>query len=610
MSAPLFLVLASPSFFSPSFAFTSHFDSDGAPLSELSWSSSLAVVAVSFSGLFTFIFLMLACLCCKKGDISFKVELWLSGSVWLSSSAAQVSRCGPKECAVCGEMGPGWFGKVLLGEVNSGLGSTQAVVKELRSSASVQDQIHFLEEAQPYRTLQHPALLQCLALCSEETPYLLIMEYCPLGDLKGYLRSCRAADSMTPDPGMTPDPAVLQRMACEISSGLLHLHKHNFVHSDLALRNCLLTSDLTVKIGDYGLAHSHYKDDYFVTPDKLWVPLRWIGPELVDEVHGNLLLVDQTKPSNIWSLGVTMWELFEFGSQPYRHYSDRQVLTYAIKERQLKLSKPLLEIPLSERWYEVMQFCWLLPEQRPDAEEVHLLLTHLCVKGSSAAEDDFEKRWNSLRPAGPPRPLLPPAPPLPPLRARRRYSDRHPDQPRTQLRVPLGSGLPPPLPPRPPAVPECVLCPWGGRPGPGGLPSFTQRPAVQRYVHMEARGLDCPVCDCSPDYLPQPRSYWSADVHKADAYDWDASPALSLAMEPLLGQEPCSPAHAWETGQYVSYKDRDGGHYCETPPTEEEGEESCLRGEESCLMGEESCLLGEESCLMGEGPACWGRSPV
>uniref|UniRef100_A0AAZ3SJP7 Uncharacterized protein n=1 Tax=Oncorhynchus tshawytscha TaxID=74940 RepID=A0AAZ3SJP7_ONCTS len=39
---------------------------------ELSWPSSLAVVAVSFSGLFTFVFLMLACLCCKKGHIGFK----------------------------------------------------------------------------------------------------------------------------------------------------------------------------------------------------------------------------------------------------------------------------------------------------------------------------------------------------------------------------------------------------------------------------------------------------------------------------------------------------------------------------------------------------------
>eukprot|EP00063_Salmo_salar_P066320 XP_014041155.1 PREDICTED: serine/threonine-protein kinase LMTK1-like [Salmo salar] len=198
------------------------------------------------------------------------------------------------------EIGHGWFGKVLLGEVNAGLSTTQVVVKELKASASVQDQMHFLEEAQPYRALQNPALLQCLAQCSEVTPYLLVMEFCPLGDLKSYLRSCRAADSVT------PDPLTLQRMACEIASGLLHLHKHNFIHSDLALRNCLLTSEMTVKIGDYGLSHSRYKDDYFVTPDQIWVPLRWIAPELIDEVHGNLLVVDQTKDSNVWSLGVTI----------------------------------------------------------------------------------------------------------------------------------------------------------------------------------------------------------------------------------------------------------------------------------------------------------------
>jgi len=46
---------------------------DGAALSELSWSSSLAVVAISLSGLFTFVFLMLACLCCKKSKSGFKV---------------------------------------------------------------------------------------------------------------------------------------------------------------------------------------------------------------------------------------------------------------------------------------------------------------------------------------------------------------------------------------------------------------------------------------------------------------------------------------------------------------------------------------------------------
>lgn len=128
--------------------------------------------------------------------------------------------------------------QVFLGEVNSGISSTQVVVKELKASASVQEQMQFLEEAQPYRwvalgtgsaggagalpgrwgrrpcrqrralcpaepapspphplpalsasqgwlvgsrrALQHCNLLQCLAQCAEVTPYLLVMEFCPM----------------------------------------------------------------------------------------------------------------------------------------------------------------------------------------------------------------------------------------------------------------------------------------------------------------------------------------------------------------------------------------------------------------------------------------------
>uniref|UniRef100_A0A1A8R4U1 non-specific serine/threonine protein kinase n=1 Tax=Nothobranchius rachovii TaxID=451742 RepID=A0A1A8R4U1_9TELE len=417
----------SSAFFNPSFAFSSHFATDSAPLSELSWPSSLAVVVVSFSGLFTFVFLMLACICCKKGDIRFKEFENTEGEEYqadLSALASPSSQNGPEvyilpltevslpvskqpgrsmqlqkssdigrhNLVYLEETGHGWFGRVVLAEVSTGVPTTKVVVKELNASASIQDQIKFLEEAQPYLTLQHPALLQCLAQCSEVTPYLLVMEFCPLGDLKNYLCSCQATDSET------PDTLILQKMACDIASGLLHLHKYNFIHSDLALRNCLLTSEMSVKIGDYSLSHSRYKGDYYITQDQIWVPLRWIAPELIDEVHGNLLVVDQTKSSNIWSLGVTFWELFELGNQPYGQYSDRQVLTHAVKEQQLKLPKPQLQLPLDDHWYEVMQFCWLQPELRPSSEEVHLLVTHLCGKCSTEVKEDFTQHWNALRP--------------------------------------------------------------------------------------------------------------------------------------------------------------------------------------------------------------------
>ncbi|XP_051771556.1 serine/threonine-protein kinase LMTK1 isoform X2 [Ctenopharyngodon idella] len=621
---------------------------------------------------------MLACLCCKRGDIGFKEFENAEGEEYpadMSTPASPASHTGPDvyilpltevslpvakqpgrsvqllrstdlgrhSLLYIKEIGHGWFGKVLLGEVHSGLSSTQAVVKELKASASVQDQMHFLEEARPYRSLQHPALVQCLAQCTEVTPYLVVMEFCPLGDVKGYLRSCRAADSMT------PDPLLLQRMACEITSGLLHLHKNNFTHSDLALRNCLLTSDINVKIGDYGLSHNKYKDDYFVTSDQTWIPLRWIAPELVDEVHGNLLVVDQTKESNIWSLGVTIWELFELGNQPYRHYSDRQVLSYAVKDQQLKLPKPLLKYPLADRWYEVMQFCWLQPDQRPNAEEVHLLLSYLCAKGASEAEEDFERRWNSMRPntshanlhgAGAlaiNMPLSSTTSSFPLLEQFPTGDGYHSESGDDILTVTetshglnfeykweqaqaeqhyhsssttgtLGQ-----------SNPHCqeVYYPPGGIVGGcaveglalGVSPSYYEpkqlhTPAVvpvlsahspsvsnEYYIRIEEPiqsniDMNFTMCAYSPEFggssgsfltgsgdsrecmncppEAKPDIYWSADVHKSSAYDSDTSPSMSLTMEPLLGHG--SPLRAWESGHYVSYKDRDGGYYYEPSP--------------------------------------------
>ncbi|KAJ8354887.1 hypothetical protein SKAU_G00224540 [Synaphobranchus kaupii] len=241
------------------------------------------------------------------------------------------------------EIGNGWFGKVILAEVLCDCSSSQAVVKELRVSASPLEQRKFLAESEPYRSLQHPNILQCLGQCSENIPFLLVMEFCQLGDLKRYLRAQRKSDGMTPDL-LTRDLLTLQRMAYEITSGLLHLHESNYIHSDLALRNCLLTSDLTVRIGDYGLSHNHYKEDYYLTPDKLWIPLRWIAPELLEEFRAGLIVTDQTKTSNVWSLGVVIWELFEFGSQPHRHLSDEEVLTFVIRERQITLAQPRLKL--------------------------------------------------------------------------------------------------------------------------------------------------------------------------------------------------------------------------------------------------------------------------
>nr|XP_020648417.1 serine/threonine-protein kinase LMTK3-like [Pogona vitticeps] len=381
---PFLLLAASMSYFNPEKALAAPSGNDGFSQGRTPLAPPYAVVLISCSGLLAFIFLLLTCLCCKRGDVGFKefenpdgeeysgeytppaeetsssqsipdVYILPLSEVSLPTSNQQIPKTdlvkhlglSRQHLSYLQEIGNGWFGKVILGEIFSDFTPAQVVVKELRVSAGPLEQRKFLAEAQPYRSLQHPNILQCLGLCTETIPFLLIMEFCQLGDLKRYLRAQRKADGMTPDL-LTRDLSTLQRMAYEITLGVLHLHKNNYIHSDLALRNCLLTSDLTVRVGDYGLSHNNYKEDYYITPDRLWIPLRWVAPELLDEMHGNLIVVDQTKESNVWSMGVTIWELFEFGSQPYRHLSDEEVLTFVIKEQQMKLAKPRLKLPYSD----------------------------------------------------------------------------------------------------------------------------------------------------------------------------------------------------------------------------------------------------------------------
>lgn len=98
------------------------------------------------------------------------------------------------------------------------------------------------------------------------------------------------------------------------------------------------------------------------------------------------------------SLGVTLWELFENAAQPYSNLSNLDVLNQVIRERDTKLPKPQLEQPYSDRWYEVLQFCWLSPDKRPAAEDVHRLLTYLRMQSQRDPEVDFEQQWNALKP--------------------------------------------------------------------------------------------------------------------------------------------------------------------------------------------------------------------
>lgn len=73
----------------------------------------------------------------------------------------------------------------------------------------------------------------------------------------------------------------------------------------------------------------------------------------------------------------------------------------ALKEGYFLLEVSLslfINFPCVPLRYEVLQFCWLSPDKRPAAEDVHRLLTYLRLQSQRDSEVDFEQQWTALKP--------------------------------------------------------------------------------------------------------------------------------------------------------------------------------------------------------------------
>ena len=146
----------------------------------------------------------------------------------------------------------------------------------------------------------------------------------------------------------------------QVASGMEYLSSQNFILKDLATRNILMSDNLTVKISIDLIAQ--YKDiyskDYYKFQSKM-LPVRWMSPE-------SLLYGRCTQQSDVWSYGVCLWEIFNYGCQPYSGCTNPEAIEM-IRDRQLLLIPD--ECP--QRAYALMLECWHEnPMQRPTFTEI------------------------------------------------------------------------------------------------------------------------------------------------------------------------------------------------------------------------------------------------
>lgn len=80
-----------------------------------------------------------------------------------------------------------------------------------------------------------------------------------------------------------PTVREILQMAVEIADGMAYLTAKKFVHRDLAARNCMVSDDLTVKIGDFGMTRDIYETDYYRKGGKGLLPVRWMAPECLKD---------------------------------------------------------------------------------------------------------------------------------------------------------------------------------------------------------------------------------------------------------------------------------------------------------------------------------------
>uniref|UniRef100_A0AAR2IGI5 Receptor protein-tyrosine kinase n=1 Tax=Pygocentrus nattereri TaxID=42514 RepID=A0AAR2IGI5_PYGNA len=197
-------------------------------------------------------------------------------------------------------------------------------------------------------SLDHPYIVRLLGI-SPGPSLQLVTQLSTQGSLLQHLR--QNAHNL--------DPQRLLNWCVQIAKGMYYLEEHRMVHRNLAARNVLLKSDYMVQISDFGVADLLYPDDKKYVYSEHKTPIKWMALE-------SILFRRYTHQSDVWSYGVTVWEMMSYGAEPYAAMHPHDVPS--LLEKGERLAQPQI---CTIDVYMVMVKCWMIDENiRPTFKEL------------------------------------------------------------------------------------------------------------------------------------------------------------------------------------------------------------------------------------------------